>query len=155
VRHATGEFLAFLDADDVWAPEKLRLQLAVFEANPTLDMVFGMMDQFVSPDLTEAQRSGLADPGEVLAGYSQGCMLVRRAAFDRVGLFNVQLHRGEFIDWYARAQEQKLSSELIESVVMHRRIHNKNKGVLQRSDASDYLRALKDSLDRRRLVNGR
>ncbi len=37
IRAATGEFIAFLDADDVWHPEKLERQMARFQVRPELD----------------------------------------------------------------------------------------------------------------------
>jgi hypothetical protein len=37
---ATGDYLAFLDADDVWLPRKLELQLAAFRADPGLGLVY-------------------------------------------------------------------------------------------------------------------
>jgi glycosyltransferase involved in cell wall biosynthesis len=41
VRHATGEYVAFLDADDVWFPHKLEEQVAVMAAQPEAAMVYG------------------------------------------------------------------------------------------------------------------
>lgn len=40
IREAKGEFIALLDHDDYWFPEKLANQLAAFEKNPQVDMVF-------------------------------------------------------------------------------------------------------------------
>src|SRR5262245_16865951 len=48
---AQGDYLAFLDADDVWLPDKLRLQMAAFAHDPALDQVFGHVQQFISPEL--------------------------------------------------------------------------------------------------------
>ena len=41
LRHARGKYLALLDADDVWLPEKLHHQVAILEAHPEVAMVFG------------------------------------------------------------------------------------------------------------------
>ena len=46
IEMAEGVFLALLDADDLWAPNKLELQMAVFRADPAMDIVFGHMVQF-------------------------------------------------------------------------------------------------------------
>jgi glycosyltransferase involved in cell wall biosynthesis len=39
--HARGEFIAFLDADDVWLPEKLTEQVALLRATPQADVLYG------------------------------------------------------------------------------------------------------------------
>lgn len=41
IRASTGDFIALLDADDVWAPDKLDEQLAIFALHPELGMVCG------------------------------------------------------------------------------------------------------------------
>src|ERR1700742_1301469 len=40
IRHARGEFLAFLDADDYWEPDFLARQIAFFDRYPDIDMVY-------------------------------------------------------------------------------------------------------------------
>jgi glycosyltransferase involved in cell wall biosynthesis/SAM-dependent methyltransferase len=41
LHHAQGEYLALLDADDVWLPEKLERQVAILEAHPQVGLLFG------------------------------------------------------------------------------------------------------------------
>lgn len=41
IKAASGEFLAFLDADDVWLPEKLALQIPLLEKNSAVGLVYG------------------------------------------------------------------------------------------------------------------
>ena len=48
IRHAKGEFTAFLDADDTWLPEKLERQVPVLKAQPEAGMVFGPTDYWFS-----------------------------------------------------------------------------------------------------------
>lgn len=41
IRNASGDFLAFLDADDVWLPHKLERQVAILAAHPDVALLFG------------------------------------------------------------------------------------------------------------------
>ena len=43
---STGDLIAFLDADDVWMPEKLALQVAALDSDPPFDCVFGLAVEF-------------------------------------------------------------------------------------------------------------
>lgn len=48
IRQSIGEYVAFLDADDIWLPEKLEKQLEIFQANPKAGMVFGAHNRWYS-----------------------------------------------------------------------------------------------------------
>src|SRR5947209_1330223 len=65
---AHGDLFAFLDADDVWAPEKLKRQMAVLEAEPELEAVLGFAQQFFSPELPPEIRMRLRCPAEPQPG---------------------------------------------------------------------------------------
>ncbi len=147
IRQARGEFLSFLDADDVWMPEKTTGQMRMLAARPELDAVFGWVEQFAGGDTAPPKTRFV---GTVMNGIHAGSMLIRSASFARVGLFATGWAIGEFVDWYARATEAGFASVVLPEVVVRRRIHEKN---FMRSDGVDlveYARILKAALDRRR-----
>ena len=145
-----GRYLSFLDADDRFRPEKLSRQMAVMEADSSVDMVFGLMTEFVSPDLDEAAAALLRPPVDRQAWRTPNLMLVRREAFDRVGAFSTALRVGIGVDWYARAKEIGLRESVPPYVMLERRLHSDNNGIRQRDSRALYLSVLKSSLDRRR-----
>lgn len=100
---ARGRYVAFIDADDVWTPDKLREQIAIFEAHPDVGMVAGaarywwswqggedtvvpaghVLDQVVSPgDAT----TNVYPLGEAQAPCPS-VLMVRREVLERVGGF--------------------------------------------------------------------
>ena len=153
VELAQGEFLAFLDADDLWAPFKTEAQLKVFATHPEADMVFGLTQQFVSPDIDAGTGNPFVCPSEPSKGQVAGSMLIRRDTFLRVGPFDPGLRVGEFLDWYLRAQTLALKPFFLEEVVLRRRIHGGNTVLREKASQLDYVRVLKAALDRRRAIN--
>ena len=124
-----------------------------FNNQPELDMVFGYVKQFHSPELSDAVKQKIHCPTEVIPGHSAGTMLIRREAFFRVGSFQTNWKVGEFMDWYLRAKEHGLKSAMQSTLVLKRRLHTANLGVRERESRSDYQKILKTSLDRRRKKN--
>jgi len=151
---AGGEFLGFCAADDLWTPDKLQRQLDALAANDQLDMVFGNVEQFISPDVDSSDSSKWVCPPEPMRGYHTGTMLIRRSAFSRVGGFEEKWKFGEFLDWFARAEELNLRHAMLSEVVYRRRIHGANMTIRERESQRDYLHILKASLDRKRNTSG-
>ncbi len=150
VRQATGDLLAFLDADDLWTADKLQRQCAALIDHPELDAVLGQIENFISPDSARLNQGHRSDPPPVQAGYHVGALLIRRAAFQRVGGFDETLQSGEFIDWWARAVEGGLAYRVLPEVVMHRRWHDHNHTLRRPDTLNDYTRIARAALARRR-----
>ncbi|NES76795.1 MULTISPECIES: glycosyltransferase family A protein [unclassified Okeania] len=148
---AKGNFFAFLDADDIWVENKLKIQMEIFNNNPEVDLVFGQVKQFYSPELDENIKKQIYCNPKLMTGYIPSAMIIKRDAFFRVGKFQSQWQQGEFADWYIRATELNLKIINPPNLVAKRRLHKMNKGLQQRqASQSDYLRIIKASLDRKR-----
>jgi glycosyltransferase involved in cell wall biosynthesis len=146
---AEGELIAFLDADDLWTPRKLEFQSEAMAADPALDMVFGQVEHFISPELSDAERGQLRAP-EPQPAKLKGTMLIRRTALERVGVFPTEWKVVDFVDWYARAQEQGLRELMLEEIVLRRRLHRSNIGRSQSEARTEYASAMGALLRRRR-----
>ncbi len=150
---AEGDFIAFLDADDIWYPEKLERQMARFRARPELEYCVTHVQNFCTPKDGET-ASGLENyyVGRPLPGYVTQTLLVRRSFFDRIGPFNTVLTHGDDTDWYLRAKESGAEMELLHDSLVFRRLHDANLSKLQAAASrNEYLHMLKAALDRRRL----
>ncbi len=149
---ARGEYVCFLDADDIWAPDKLKLQLAEIEKNPVINMVFGQVKELY--DKSVLNNNILHKEEKIFVGYSSIAMLISKKDFLKVGDFQGKWRVAEFIDWYDRAKNMGLKESVLPDIVAYRRIHKGNVDRLDRPDVKQYVAVLKEALDRRRQNQG-
>lgn len=146
-RAASGTFLAFLDADDLWAPAKLARQMASFETVPGLNVVFTYVRNFHSPDLTAAQRERVYCPPEAMPGVAPSSLLLRTDSFIP---FPEDLAVGELIPWLGRVRDLHLKVHILPEILVSRRLHETNLGRSLGERRKDYVVAIKQVLDARR-----
>jgi glycosyltransferase involved in cell wall biosynthesis len=147
IRSARGEFLSFLDHDDLCNPEKLALQMAAFEADPALDVCVGMVQRFHQP----TERHPRLPVGAPVPGYLTITMLARRRAFERTGLLDPSCFYSDSAEWFLRAHERGIAVRLLDATLVYHRDHAGSRSVTHGEEARrDFLRLIKSKLDRER-----
>jgi len=90
LNNANGDYLAFIDADDIWHPNKLAIQISALNAQPHLDMVFCHCQQFYSPELSEQQSKKIYCPKRPMPGLTAVGMLIKHSSLQQVGGYNIK-----------------------------------------------------------------
>lgn len=143
VSAAKGNLLAFLDADDLWARGKLEKQTAALKGHGANGLVMGLSVPFRN------EQEALSEPMFMLL---LGSLLLNRDTFEKVGCFDTTLRLGEDTDWFIRSMEKGIPSLILPDTVLRYRRHDDNITADRELSNRFLVKALKRSLDRRRLT---
>lgn len=148
IKDVSGDFIAFLDVDDLWPENKLSSAIDLFQQRPDLDVIQGFGQVMQYSEQTGAFEY-IGNPRESFPFYI-GAAVYRRNAFKRVGLFDALLRFAEDTDWYQRAKEAGLGIERLDQVTLFVRRHSSNMTRGKTFQELNTLRVLKKALDRKR-----
>lgn len=146
---AKGEFVAFLSHDDVWTPDKLRMQVHYLLEHPEIQYVIARVKFFVEPGchIPAGFRKALLQQDQV--GRIMETLVARKRLFDDIGTFNPRLSTAEDVDWFARAHDCGIPMAIIPQVLLHKRIHDANISLNVPENNRNLLQALKQSIERK------
>jgi glycosyltransferase involved in cell wall biosynthesis len=141
IRLVTTPLVAFDDADDLWLPGKMALQLARLAAGD-VEMLFGHVHHM---------RDGQpVDTGARHPVWGRTTLVARTDSVRRVGeVRDMPALHGDMIEWIDRARHLGIRMAMMDDVVAIRRVHPASL-TYRRGGEHGYLTAVKAALDRRR-----
>jgi glycosyltransferase involved in cell wall biosynthesis len=150
IKAASGEYIAFLDADDQWAPTKISTQVKFHRDNLQFKYSF-TLERFVyensieQPNWTKKQVLK-----EDHIAYCAGSMLFEHTLFHVIGPFNPEYINGDATEWIFRAKDQGYFGGIVPEVLLFRRIHVKNLSSNVDQEMKALLQVVKDSMSRQK-----
>jgi glycosyltransferase involved in cell wall biosynthesis len=152
---ASGDVIAFLDADDLWPETKLERQLGRLQRSPAVDVVWGKVRWF---DRQHAEHLRPADDARILDvfGVNLGAGIVRRTVLDRIGPLDASLTYSEDVDFVLRIRDFGVPIAVLPSVTLYYRRHpNAMTTTLTPTERTDLQKVFLRSVARRGVGRGR
>ena len=130
IRESSGEYIAFLDADDVWFPSKLGKQINAFRRNAALGMVLTDNSLFDEHGIyrTSVGKRNYLMRGNIIknifirTGVVTSTVMVRKDVFNTIGLFEEELRIAEDDNMWIRIAAH-YDIELIDEPLLKFRDH--------------------------------
>jgi glycosyltransferase involved in cell wall biosynthesis len=147
---AKGELLAFLSHDDLWTPNKLRVQVNHLIRHPEIQYVIARVRFFIEPGCS--LPAGFRE--ELLFGDRVGLMMetlvARKTLFQVIGKFDPHFSPSDDADWFARASDHQIPRAVMPEVLLYKRVHDANLTFTTPENYQKLLRVLKRSIERKR-----
>ncbi|MCW1147843.1 glycosyltransferase family 2 protein [Flavobacterium lacisediminis] len=137
ISKAVGKYIAFVDDDDIWLPNKLEKQVQILEQNPEFGLVHGCCEVINNEGILQGKIVGRPGKPEVKHGDVKMRMIgnwtvmmptsfVRKEVVDKVGYFNEEMPAaGEDVEFWTRCSfETKFY--YLDNPMVYYRIHNEN-----------------------------
>lgn len=158
---ANCDLLAFIDADDLWTPGKLKRQLEALSDRPEVACVIGKIQMFFDemPSQDSDEKTCIKNSqmrtlcGEPYFCYVFGSAVIRRSSFDKVGKMNESMKISSDMEWFIRLREQ-FRIETMDFVSLLYRYRPGSLTAGRNFKERNILSLLKQSLDRRRKASG-
>jgi glycosyltransferase involved in cell wall biosynthesis len=151
---ARGEFVAYLDDDDLIPSHKLRRQAEYLVANPDAGCVLARQEIMLEPGVDPPEWLTRDSVFGDLDGIPFVSAMIRTELLRAVGGFDPSYRFAEDRDLFVRLREHGVRIDVIPEVLLHRRFHGENMNFRSRPQKHPLLRSLRAKIDRERAARG-
>ena len=129
--NSNGDYVAFLDADDLWRKNKIEKQMAIFKEFPDVGLVYCDSSTFDKEGVIHSSLSEIVETptGNVLEAMivhnflNNSSIVVKRVCFDIAGLWNENLINGNDYDMWLRVASH-YNFWFVDQVLVDTRYHS-------------------------------
>lgn len=137
IKKAKGKYIAFVDDDDLWCPDKLKKQVVILEDNPDFGLVHGCCNTIDENGILQNEVIGRPGSPDVKYGDVSMKMMgnwtvmmptsfIRKVVVDKVGFFNESMPTaGEDMEFWVRCSFYTQFYYIDEPLVLYR-VHDQN-----------------------------
>jgi glycosyltransferase involved in cell wall biosynthesis len=144
------DLIALCDADDLWLPRKVELQLAALAGSDALVASFTGVDEFVSPEVDPASLPGRGPRTGLFEVRLASSLLAPRTTFEAVGPFMGGSGAGDWVAWCVRLDSTVTATLHLPEVLVRRRLHLTNLSLQPEGRTTAWTHALARHLRTRR-----
>ena len=144
IEKSRGEYIAFLDSDDYWLPNKLNTQIQYFNDNPDCKIVFTKYENFFEDEKLKTNKRAMHE--KMMENFLKQYLpssLIKKELFEKYGNFDENFSGVEDTEFLYRLLKRGVSvNHIIPFVFYVRRIHGRNVTLNYNKDTVKYITAI-------------
>lgn len=126
IKKCNGDFVAFLDSDDIWNPTTLSDHVNALLSDSSKLGSIGQVKFFLEKKHAPPPEFKLSLLEKSHLAYMPGCFMGRKEIFNRIGYYETEWKIASDIIWFGKVKNLKDEICILNRVVLNKRVHKNN-----------------------------